>query len=124
MNTFKKISALLASTALLAACSTVKLDGSDQQVKTVDVTNGIGADGVPAPAARSVYFDVDSYTVRADGQSVVSAHSEFLNKNRGQKIIIQGNTDDRGTAEYNLALGQRRSEALRQALALRGVGAN
>lgn len=123
MNTFKKISALLASTALLAACSTVKLDGSDQQVKTVDVTNGIGADGVPAPAARSVYFDVDSYTVRADGQSVVSAHSEFLNKNRGQKIIIQGNTDDRGTAEYNLALGQRRSEALRQALALRGVGA-
>ena len=123
MNTFKKISALLASTALLAACSTVKLDGSDQQVKTVDVTNGIGADGVPAPAARSVYFDVDSYTVRADGQPVVSAHSEFLNKNRGQKIIIQGNTDDRGTAEYNLALGQRRSEALRQALALRGVGA-
>lgn len=123
MNTFNKISALLASTALLAACSTVKLDGSDQQVKTVDVTNGIGADGVPAPAARSVYFDVDSYTVRADGQSVVSAHSEFLNKNRGQKIIIQGNTDDRGTAEYNLALGQRRSEALRQALALRGVGA-
>lgn len=123
MNTFKKISALLASTALLAACSTVKLDGSNQQVKTVDVTNGIGADGVPAPAARSVYFDVDSYTVRADGQSVVSAHSEFLNKNRGQKIIIQGNTDDRGTAEYNLALGQRRSEALRQALALRGVGA-
>jgi peptidoglycan-associated lipoprotein len=123
MNTFNKISALLASTALLAACSTVKLDGSNQQVKTVDVTNGIGADGVPAPAARSVYFDVDSYTVRADGQSVVSAHSEFLNKNRGQKIIIQGNTDDRGTAEYNLALGQRRSEALRQALALRGVGA-
>ena len=123
MNTFNKISALLASTALLAACSTVKLDGSDQQVKTVDVTNGIGADGVPAPAARSVYFDVDSYTVRADGQPVVSAHSEFLNKNRGQKIIIQGNTDDRGTAEYNLALGQRRSEALRQALALRGVGA-
>ena len=123
MNTFKKISALLASTALLAACSTVKLDGSNQQVKTVDVTNGIGADGVPAPAARSVYFDVDSYTVRADGQPVVSAHSEFLNKNRGQKIIIQGNTDDRGTAEYNLALGQRRSEALRQALALRGVGA-
>ena len=101
----------------------MKLDGSNQQVKTVDVTNGIGADGVPAPAARSVYFDVDSYTVRADGQSVVSAHSEFLNKNRGQKIIIQGNTDDRGTAEYNLALGQRRSEALRQALALRGVGA-
>ena len=124
MNAYTKYSTLLIGTALLAACSTVKLDGSDQQVKTVDVTNGIGADGVPAPAARSVYFDVDSYTLRADGQPVVSAHSEFLNKNRGQKIIIQGNTDDRGTAEYNLALGQRRSEALRQALALRGVGAN
>ena len=124
MKTIVKHSLLISSIALFSACSTVKLDGSDQQVKTVDVTNGIGADGVPAPAARSVYFDLDSYIVRADGQPVVNAHAEFLNKNRGQRILIQGNTDERGTAEYNLALGQRRSEAVRQALALRGVQTN
>jgi peptidoglycan-associated lipoprotein len=124
MKTIVKYSLLISSIALFSACSTVKLDGSDQQVKTVDVTNGIGADGVPAPAARSVYFDLDSYIVRADGQPVVNAHAEFLNKNRGQRILIQGNTDERGTAEYNLALGQRRSEAVRQALALRGVQTN
>jgi peptidoglycan-associated lipoprotein len=124
MKTTLKHNLLIGSIALFSACSSVPLDGSNQQVKTVDVTNGIGADGVPAPAARSVYFDLDSYIVRADGQPVVSSHAEFLNKNRGQRILIQGNTDERGTAEYNLALGQRRSEAVRQALALRGVQTN
>ena len=123
-TTFKQI-ALIGSIALLTACaSKVPLDGSATAVKTVDVTNGIGTDGVPAPALRSVYFDLDSYIVRADGQPVVNSHSDFLNKNRGQRVLIQGNTDERGTAEYNLTLGQRRSEAVRQAMALRGVQAN
>jgi peptidoglycan-associated lipoprotein len=124
MKSILKYSLLIGSIALFTACSSVPLNNnssSDQQVKTVDVTNGIGSDGVPAPFARSIYFDLDSYIVRTDGQPVVSAHAEFLNKNREQRILIQGNTDERGTAEYNLALGQRRSEAVLQALALRGV---
>ena len=52
---------------------------------------------------------------------MLSAHASFLKQNTAQKIIIQGNTDDRGTAEYNLALGQRRSDAVRKSLNLLGV---
>lgn len=123
MNHSIKIITIVATAAALAACSSTNQPNSTS-VKTVDVTNGVGADGVPAPAARSVYFDLDSYTVRPDGQFVIESHANFLNKNRNQKILIQGNTDERGTAEYNLALGQRRSEAVLQSFALRGVQAN
>ena len=105
----------------LSACASNKTATDNNAVKTVDVTNGIGADGVPAPQARSVYFDLDRYTVRTDGQPVVRAHSEFLNKNRNQHVLLQGNTDERGTAEYNLALGQRRSEAVKNAMSALGV---
>lgn len=112
---------LLSSILIVSACSSVKLDGDKTAVKTVDVTQGIGRDGVPAPANRSVYFDLDSYGVRQDGQIVISSQAGFLVKNPEQRILIQGHTDERGTAEYNIALGQRRSEAVRQALLLRGV---
>ena len=119
MNTTIRTAFALTAIALLTACASNKTDSS--AVKTVDVTNGIGADGVPAPATRSVYFDLDRYTVRADGEPVVRAHSEFLNKNRNQHVLLQGNTDERGTAEYNLALGQRRSEAVKNAMSALGV---
>jgi peptidoglycan-associated lipoprotein len=52
---------------------------------------------------------------------VVEAHAKYLNAHKDRKVIIQGNTDDRGGAEYNLALGQKRAEAVRKALALLGV---
>ena len=124
MFTLKRIQLplTLIGLTLLTACATkVPLNGNNTDtVKTVDVTNGIDANGVPAPAARSVYFDLDSYIVRADGQAVVNSHAKFL-QDRRQHVIVQGNTDERGTAEYNLALGQKRSEAVRQALKLQGV---
>ena len=122
MNKTLRYTAAIAAITLLSACASNKTAGVDSSgVKTVDVTNGIGADGVPAPEARSVYFDLDRYTVRTDGQPVVRAHSEFLNKNRNQHVLLQGNTDERGTAEYNLALGQRRSEAVKNAMSALGV---
>ena len=70
---------------------------------------------------RSVYFDLNEYTVQTKYQKQLSAHASFLKANPNQKVIIQGNTDDRGTTEYNLALGQRRSDAVRKSLALMGV---
>jgi len=121
MNKTLRYTAAIAVIALLSACASNKTATDNNAVKTVDVTNGIGADGVPAPQARSVYFDLDRYTVRTDGQPVVRAHSEFLNKNRNQHVLLQGNTDERGTAEYNLALGQRRSEAVKNAMSALGV---
>ena len=121
MNKTLRYTAAIAAIALLSACASNKTATDNNAVKTVDVTNGIGADGVPAPQARSVYFDLDRYTMRTDGQPVVRAHSEFLNKNRNQHVLLQGNTDERGTAEYNLALGQRRSEAVKNAMSALGV---
>ena len=72
-------------------------------------------------ANRSVYFDFDSYVVRDDGKPVVENHSAYLAKNKQRHILIQGNTDDRGGTEYNLALGQKRAEAVRKSMAALGV---
>ena len=72
-------------------------------------------------AKRSVYFDYDSYTVKDEYRSVVENHAKYLVAHKDRKVIIQGNTDDRGGAEYNLALGQKRAEAVRKALVLLGV---
>ena len=70
---------------------------------------------------RSVYFDFDSYVVKDEFKPVIEAHSQYLIKNTDRKIVIQGNTDERGGSEYNLALGQKRAEAVRRALNLLGV---
>lgn len=72
-------------------------------------------------AQRSVFFDYDSYVVRGDGRAVVESHAGYLVKNPGRRIIIQGNTDERGGTEYNLALGQKRAEAVRKSLTVLGV---
>ena len=70
---------------------------------------------------RSVYFDYDKYDVRAEYKDLVTAHAKFLANNRQFKILIQGNTDERGSREYNLALGQKRAEAVKKALGLLGA---
>ena len=70
---------------------------------------------------RSVYFDFDSFTIRDEYRSVIETHSRYLLANKSRKVIIQGNTDERGSREYNLALGQKRAEAVRRALTSLGV---
>jgi peptidoglycan-associated lipoprotein len=72
-------------------------------------------------AKRSVYFDFDSYAVKDEYQSVLQAHAQYLKTHPERHVLIQGNTDERGTSEYNLALGQKRAEAVRRALSLMGV---
>jgi peptidoglycan-associated lipoprotein len=70
---------------------------------------------------RSVYFDYDSYEVRSEYKDLVTAHARFLADNRQFKMLIQGNTDERGSREYNLALGQKRADAIKKMLSLLGV---
>lgn len=72
-------------------------------------------------AKRSVYFDFDSYEVKSEYTSLLQAHAQYLKGHPDRHILIQGNTDERGTSEYNLALGQKRAEAVRRALATYGV---
>jgi peptidoglycan-associated lipoprotein len=71
---------------------------------------------------RSVYFDFDSYVVRDEFKPLVEAHGRYLQSNRNARMTIQGNADERGSHEYNLALGQRRADAVKRMMILLGAG--
>jgi peptidoglycan-associated lipoprotein len=119
--------ALIGATAfLMAACSSVKLDDTDGADGSGSGKFGSQPWNDPSSPLfeKSVYFGFDEYTVQTKYQKMLSAHASYLKANPKQKIIIQGNTDERGTAEYNLALGQRRSDAVRKSLNLMGVSDN
>lgn len=70
---------------------------------------------------RSIYFGLDRYDVSEEFRQLVNAHAKFLVENRSFKILIQGNTDERGSREYNLSLGQKRADAVKQMMLLLGV---
>jgi len=70
---------------------------------------------------RSVYYDYDSNVVRDEFKPLVTAHAQYLVQNRGRKVVIQGNTDERGSREYNISLGQRRADSVKQMMLLLGV---
>lgn len=129
---------------ILAGCgSTVPLSNvpvSDAGVKTIANTGGQGSmsgntSGAPgnlkqsvssmnAAAKRVVYFDFDSSVVKPEYQSLISEHARLLKAQAGLKLVIEGHTDERGGREYNLALGQKRAEAVVGALIVLGVPSN
>lgn len=86
---------------------------------------GIGSlNGVkPGPAGVSnvIYFDYDSFTVKPEFQAVLEAHARFIKADSSRRANIEGHTDERGGSEYNVALGQKRAEAVRRALNALGV---
>jgi peptidoglycan-associated lipoprotein len=73
---------------------------------------------------RIVYFDYDQDTVKSEFQALVQAHAKYLSDNRNRKIRLEGHADERGSREYNMALGQRRADALRKAMNLLGVSSD
>lgn len=75
----------------------------------------------PAGTARVIFFDYDSFSIKPEFQSVIEAHARFLSANKSRRVAVEGHTDERGGREYNLALGQKRAEAVRRALGLLGV---
>ncbi|HID48199.1 MAG TPA: peptidoglycan-associated lipoprotein Pal [Chromatiales bacterium] len=72
-------------------------------------------------AVRVIYFDLDSSQVNEEGREVVSIHARLLSANPDVKVVLEGHTDERGTREYNLALGERRARAVQQLMLLQGV---
>ena len=70
---------------------------------------------------RSVYFDYDSTVIKDEFKPLVTAHARYLTQNRGARVAVQGNTDERGSREYNLALGQRRADSVKQMMILLGA---
>jgi peptidoglycan-associated lipoprotein len=112
---------------VMGCSSSVKLDDTNS-VATVNAGGSITYDPISDPKSsvygkRSIYFEFDSYAVDPKYASIIITHASYLKSFQKQKasVIIQDNTDDRGTTEYNLALGQRRSEAVKKALLAQGV---
>lgn len=132
---------LLSAICLVAACSTTgnapttapapqqaPAQAPVRPVAAVVAPTGLTAADLAAlhdPAnplsKRSIYFDLDSNLIKQDYRSVIEAHGKFLAKKPGVKIVVRGNTDERGSREYNVALGQRRADATKQALSAYGV---
>ena len=122
---------------LIAGCSSTP-SGPEQGGAPVETRGGnvatVTAGGVDSSALpreltdpksilskRSIYFDYDKYDVRAEYKDLVTAHAKFLANNRQFKMLVQGNTDERGSREYNLALGQKRADSIKKMLTLLGA---
>jgi peptidoglycan-associated lipoprotein len=95
-------------------------------VASVDLASTQAAAGAAAVAAaasqRIVYFDFDSFVIKDDYKGMLDAHARVLSANKAKGLVIEGHTDERGGREYNLALGQKRAEAVLHALELLGAG--
>ena len=100
--------------------------GSSLDGKQMDGSSSYSGDPRKNPASplssRSIFFDYDQYVVKDEYRPVLEAHAGYLLSKRDSRVILQGNADERGSREYNLALGQKRAEAVRKALAVLGVG--
>ena len=79
------------------------------------------ASRMAAPSKNSVYFDFDKYDIKPEFRGVLEDHAKYLRENASLKARIEGNADERGSREYNVALGQRRAEAVMKSLMLLGV---
>ena len=135
------LSALLVS--LLAACSSTEVKDEGTKAPVVDGSKGaatqtsdqsttkplppqtVAANPLKDPnnilSKRSVYYDYDSAVIKDEFKPLVTAHARYLTQNRSARMVIQGNTDERGSREYNLALGQRRADSVKQMMMLLGV---
>ena len=145
MTTMRVRLGVWAATALLAACASgVKLDegtpvetrtptevgagaagaagsgGAGQsQVTSVDLTKQGGAAANALP--KVIYFDFDSFVVKDEFRGTIDAYAKALSADRKKRLLLEGHTDERGGREYNLALGQKRAEAVKQRLLLMGA---
>ena len=137
----------LLALALVGCGSNVKLDNVPVEDKTGAAVTGAGAAGAatgaaggsavaaveaerapgdergPAATAHVIYFDFDSYVVKPEFQSVLEAHARYLRADPKRHAVLEGHTDERGTREYNMALGERRAKAVESFLITNGVAA-
>ena len=126
------VPALLA--LMLAACSSTGTDtgasvedrsGTGVSTVTAGGAAGTGIAALTDPnnilSKRNVFFDFDSFVIKPEARPLIEAHARFLVQNPQMRMLIQGNTDERGSREYNLALGQKRADVVKQALMLLGA---
>lgn len=137
---FIQLAALITLSVALVGCSSgVRLSDVPVENRTVNSQDGAGSGAAgrevtavqvdpsqlatvgPVGVATVIYFDYDSFAIKPEFLSDVQAHARYLSSNQARKIVVEGSTDERGGREYNLALGQKRAEAVRRALGLLGV---
>ena len=99
--------------------------GGDIGATPIQPTKPLAQDPLKDPnnilSKRSIFYDLDSDVIKDEFRPLVQAHAKYLASNRDKKMLIQGNTDERGSREYNIALGQRRAEAIKRMLVLLGA---
>jgi len=95
--------------------------GVDSEDGVVEGDAGAGETGAMMPDERLVYFAFDSSNIDAEYTEILQAHGEYLANNPQASVVVEGHTDERGTREYNLALGERRAQAVAQVLSLNGA---
>ena len=135
----KQLTLSLLLAALLAGCASTEQAKDQPRAGVEDRTAKKGADGDARPlvpqtgsanpltdpnnilSKRSVFFDYDSDAIKAEYKPLIEAHAKYLSGNKSAKAFVQGNTDERGSREYNLALGQRRADSVRKMMGVLGV---
>lgn len=117
--------ALCAGLAFSACSKKKKTDGEvagDTAVQTTEVAPTVGA-GQKIPELATVYFEFDSFELTADAKAKIDANAAWLKGHANRAVQVEGHCDERGTTEYNLALGERRAGVVKDALVARGVPA-
>lgn len=124
---------ILGSLMLLAACGTKPVETAPPPAATTTDTNAVGdatastdETAVAGPSGellskRIVYFDFDSSDVKGEGNDIIAAHAKHLAASPKTHIRLEGHTDERGSPEYNIGLGERRAQAVKRAMMLQGV---
>lgn len=120
--------ALIAAASIAGCSSTPEDPDAGASTATTDTTSYESTTPVettsqadPALQGRVVYFDFDSYDIRYDAQALLSAHAAYLSANSGARVRVEGHADERGTREYNMALGERRAKAAAAYLTSKGA---
>jgi peptidoglycan-associated lipoprotein len=115
--------------AAAAAAAAAKSGTTTSGVTTAGVSGASGGSGTSSAlrdpnnilSKRSIYFEFDSFVVEDKYKAQIEAHAKYLANNRTAKITLQGHTDERGSREYNIALGQKRAEAVKRVMILMGA---
>ena len=135
----RKIALSILLVAFLAACASKPVkEATPAKVEDKSPAPAKGPETQPATQApvavnplkdpnnilskRNVFFDFDEYVVRDEFKPLVQAHAKYLTQTASAKVTVQGNCDERGSREYNIALGQRRADAVKKAMTILGAG--
>ncbi|MGH8253258.1 MAG: peptidoglycan-associated lipoprotein Pal [Steroidobacteraceae bacterium] len=119
-NNLKPTPAATTGESITGASSTSDGAGMAASAGTVGDASGSGA-SAPAGVARLIYFDFDSAEIRPEFVAAIAAHAHAIAANASVRVRLEGHTDERGSPEYNIGLGERRAQAVRRALLLQGV---